>query len=235
MFKHFKTLSSTNDYCLEYAKTHPGEPLVCSADTQTKGRGRGGKAWDSTLEDNLYFSYLCPIVSPVESLAAITLVAGCVLAKYLKEMGIADVAIKWPNDIFIQSKKVAGILTEVAHGGKSNAVVIGIGLNLYPPRADLNQDVTAVKQHLSSVPDKQAIVMALVDALDEAIDRFEAKGFADFMDEWAAFDALKGKAITWVDGIRNGEAIVQGIDAMGHLLIDEEPFVLTSGSVRLKR
>jgi BirA family biotin operon repressor/biotin-[acetyl-CoA-carboxylase] ligase len=218
MFQIFDSLPSTNDYCLDYAKTHPGEKLVCIAHQQTQGRGRQGKTWDSSQAENLYLSYL----RPVSCQAPLALVVGIVLAQLLTDIGVQAVGLKWPNDVWVDGAKIAGILIE--------GPVIGIGLNIAPPVGVNDQNVTSLSEQGIGC-DKLALARSLIMALEAAIVQLENTGFEGFLADWAGFDILAGRDVAWENGRVSGQSKALGINKDGGLILADEPFVLYAGSV----
>lgn len=221
MFQVFDVLPSTNDYCLDYAKLHPDERMVCIAHRQTRGRGRHGKVWESEQTDNLYLSYLRPPVIQ----GPLSLVVGLVLAQLLEALGVQSIQLKWPNDILINGAKVAGILIE--------GPVIGMGLNIARPLADIDQNVTSLSEQ-GVFLDKLTLAHDFIHRLETAIAVFETSGFEAFKAEWARFDGLAGRSVTWENGLASGVSIALGLNEQGGLILADSPFVLTSGSVRLR-
>jgi BirA family biotin operon repressor/biotin-[acetyl-CoA-carboxylase] ligase len=223
MFHIFQSIPSTNDYCLDFAKQHPNHRIVCMADRQTQGRGRNGKSWQSDHPENLYLSYLRPLKLPLKESAPLSLITGLVIAQLLYSIGLREVQLKWPNDVWVNGAKIAGVLIE--------GPVIGIGINLELPPGEFDQPVTALSEHLRVPLSKANLAKRLIDLLEEAILRFEARGFGPFQEEWQSFDMLTGKTIRWENGQHSGESLVLGVSAEGGLLLKEPPFVLYSGSV----
>ncbi|HKM17538.1 MAG: biotin--[acetyl-CoA-carboxylase] ligase [Firmicutes bacterium] len=132
--------TSTNDLAKQYAK-HSPEGLVIRAARQTQGRGRRGRVWHSE-PGGLYFSILLKPKLPPAELAKITLVAGVTIVEVLRRRYDLPAELKWPNDVVITGKKVAGILCEgVTHGSDYGSVIVGIGINT-------NQKITAMPEKL---------------------------------------------------------------------------------------
>jgi BirA family transcriptional regulator, biotin operon repressor / biotin---[acetyl-CoA-carboxylase] ligase len=216
MFHIFDTLPSTNDYCLDYAKAHPHARIVCIAHHQTQGRGRNGKLWDSAQSENLYLSYLRPGLRS----GPLSLLTGLILAQLLESLGVKQVQLKWPNDVLIRGAKIAGILIE--------GPVIGIGLNLVPP--SMPGATSLSEQGLKG--DKLVLAENLINRLEAAFVTFEERGFEPFKADWARFDGLSGHRVAWENGLLKGESRVLGINEAGGLLLDTEPYILYSGSVK---
>ena len=126
-----ETVDSTNDYLLRLA--HRQQVIACFAEQQTAGKGQRGKRWLSPPNGQIYFSLLWPFNNPPAAIMGLSLAAGVAAARALRNYGVTEgIAVKWPNDVYYQNQKLAGILVETAPGtqGIYNAV-IGIGINLY--------------------------------------------------------------------------------------------------------
>ena len=134
----FDEIDSTNEYLLREYK-HLAAGSVCAAEHQTAGRGRRGRSWYSGKSQNLCFSLLWRYsADEVRQVSALSLVVALVLAVSFTELGISDIQIKWPNDVYYQGKKLGGILIESRFENNDYYLVIGIGLNLSMDQVDLN-------------------------------------------------------------------------------------------------
>lgn len=125
-----ESVDSTNQYAKSKAMDFPGASFIVVADTQSKGRGRRGRNWESLKNTGLWMSLLArPDINPEEA-PKLTLIAAAAMAKAIDEVADCNVGIKWPNDLILNGKKIGGILTELsAEPGYINYVVIGIGIN----------------------------------------------------------------------------------------------------------
>ena len=128
---YFREIDSTNNYARNAAQQGAPEGTVVVAETQTAGRGRRGRTWFSPAAQGIYMSIILRPVMPLPQLARIPLMAAVALAETLRAMPGLDARIKWPNDILIHNKKIAGILSEaVADMDGIDYVVVGFGLNI---------------------------------------------------------------------------------------------------------
>ena len=128
---HFKEIDSTNEELKRQAKTNAPDGLVCTAETQTKGKGRLSREWVSEYSKGIYASILLkPQISPMEVMS-ITLISGLAICNSIKKVTGLDATIKWPNDVLVNNKKVCGILTEMsAQTDIVDYIIIGVGINV---------------------------------------------------------------------------------------------------------
>ena len=137
-FKHFKTLTSTNDLALEMARKGADEGWVISTDYQTRGRGRGKKKWTSPRGENLLFSLLLRPRIPANRAPFLTHLAALSVKEAITEsFPMLRTRLKKPNDVMVNGKKISGILVESStQGGKLDFAVVGIGLNVTAPMSN---------------------------------------------------------------------------------------------------
>ena len=200
-------------------------PTLLIAETQTAGRGRAGRTWYSKAGAGLTFSLAWKFDCPVSALVGLPLASGVALAEALTGFGV-HVRLKWPNDVLKNGKKLAGILIETAaanESGKDAAwAVIGIGMNLSVPdslEAQVGQDV-ADAPWLAQM-DRNELMASLLNALSEALLRFEKEGVGAFVERWNGFHAHTGQQVQVVDAGRIlYEGTARGVDASGYLSID---------------
>ena len=167
-----------------------------------------------------------------------------VVAQALEELGVTNLRLKWPNDVFVADKKVAGILLELSQhranqGGRvKHRVVVGIGLNVVPVSDDVGQAVTSLQDCLgSAVPPLSSLAVRIWSALRQCRDEFDRSGFRGFQRAWDARDALCGKPITVSQGQTVWHGIAQGVGADGGLrvLSDGEVRRVNAGEVSVRR
>jgi BirA family biotin operon repressor/biotin-[acetyl-CoA-carboxylase] ligase len=195
---------------------------VCLAETQSAGRGRRGRQWQSPLGGNVYFSLLRRFSQGMGALAGLSLVAGIALVEALEDLGVSGLGLKWPNDVIADNRKLAGVLVEL--GGEFLGpchAVIGIGINLrLPPDAAIEQPYIDLAECCGGEPpSRNALVARLIARLATALDRFAAHGFAAFTDAFARHDLLAGLAVRVhsADGVRDG--VAAGVDERGALRV----------------
>lgn len=201
------------------------------AERQRQGRGRHGRPWASPLAANLYFSVLHRFDRPMASLGGLSLVAGVALAEALRARGFDAVGLKWPNDLLAHGRKLGGLLVDLAgESGGPVTAILGVGLNVrMPAGAAAGIDQAWIDLASLGAPGSRSdLAAALLAALWEAMDEFEAAGLAPFLPRWSALDTLAGAEVRLVAGGQMIEGVAQGIAADGSLRLR-----LADGSERL--
>lgn len=225
----FGSTGSTNDVAATLASAGVGEGAVVIADQQTAGRGRRGRTWFSPPGAGLYVSVvLAPgrsRVSPERATALLTLTAGVALATAVERVTGLAPDIKWPNDLLVGRRKLAGILAEgvtVPAATALQAVVLGYGINVsaaaYPP--DLDARVTSLETELGRAVERAAVCAESLASLAEAYARLLDGDFNAILDAWRArAPGSRGARVEWdsPSGLRTG--ITEGIDDTGALLV----------------
>jgi BirA family transcriptional regulator, biotin operon repressor / biotin---[acetyl-CoA-carboxylase] ligase len=229
-------IGSTNTSLLDVAANGADDISVLVAETQTDGRGRRGRQWRSPLGGNVYFSLLRRFDGGMGSLAGLSIVAGIAAVHALRECGISDLGLKWPNDILVDGKKLAGILVEL--GGEFLGpcfAVIGIGINVRLP-ADAGIDQPHVDLATlcgGNPPSRNQIIGRLISRLIASTDAFAEKGFAAFEKEYASFDVLARVPVRLhtSSGVREG--VAEGVDSRGALRVRHDDCVTTYDSAEV--
>ena len=231
--------SSTNDEAKRGAKAGAAHLTVWTAESQTSGRGRQGRTWSSPRGENLLFSVLLRIACRPARVPLVALVAGLAVrdavAKLLPSRADA-VKVKWPNDVLVGDKKIAGILVESSiQGTKVDHVVVGIGVNvhtrLFPP--ELADVATSLSLELEGTGDveRDALLEAIVENLDHDVEHVVHRGLGLVHARLERADYLRGKDLA--DDLGRAE----GIDDDGRLLVRKPDGVLvrlSSGEVRAR-
>lgn len=212
---------STNTDLLELSRNSDIDGRVRTAEVQTGGRGRRGRQWVSPFAKNIALSIGITIDRSTAEIGAISLAVGVQTATVLEELGIENVALKWPNDVLIDQRKVGGILIELADAQRPATLVVGIGINVNDaPGVDVTGSyrATCVVDHLASCS-RNSLAAELVNGIHATIRRFEASGLEAFKDSWERRDVLRDRQIvlTGVEPPITGTGI--GIDHEGAYLI----------------
>tara|TARA_R110002167_G_scaffold335284_1_gene542602 strand:+ start:655 stop:1611 length:957 start_codon:yes stop_codon:yes gene_type:complete len=229
--------SSTNDY-LSSLESPVGQTYhICLAEHQTAGRGRRGKEWISPFAKNVSFSASFLLGGGAEALSGLSLVVGVAVAKTLQALGLKNVGLKWPNDVFVGDKKIAGILLELSGEATTNwNVVCGIGLNVHMDERDgvvIDQSWCSISE--SIVIERNMVVASLLTQLVEVLESFKKDGFKVFMDEWAQFDILSGERVIVTPTGIEGRAV--GVNMQGALLVKsaDGECVINAGEVSVRK
>ena len=197
-----------------------GIPVVM-ADCQTSGRGRRGRVWQSPRGENLYLSMGLTFHGGFGVLDGLSLVLGVAVANALERLGVPEVGLKWPNDIFLPDGKLGGILVELQGELEEGVVqvIAGIGLNVHMSRADgVDQPWSSLGRACPNVDwSRNQIASAIIDAVLDAVPLFSEFGFADFREPWQRRDIFMGKPLQARGG--DVEGVGCGIDGAGNYQI----------------
>lgn len=232
---------STNRVLLNKAALGAPHRSCVAAELQSAGRGRRGRQWMGRLGGGLAFSLLWRFEQGAASLSGLSLAVGVALLRALNEIGIAGVALKWPNDVQYQTRKLAGILIEM-QGDVSGpcAVVIGVGLNLRLGDAllgQIDQPATDLYSIIRRNPPRSDLFAALLRNLDDVLGEFAWSGFSALRDEWQRHHAYHDQPVSLLmpDGSRC-PGIVRGVAEDGALLLETEQGLARyiSGEVSLR-
>lgn len=215
---------------------------VYFAEMQTQGRGRNGRQWISPHGCNLYFSLVQGFSQPISQLAGLSLVVGLAVSSVLAELGICDAQLKWPNDVLVGQKKIAGILIETT-GDLANSfcAVIGVGLNIAMSREEgvsINQSWISMEEILgySAFIDRNRVAACLLSRILADLQRLSQFGFVDFQAQWNALDVFFGQPVElrWADQFIEG--IAKGVRSDGAfcLQIGSEVKYFLGGDVSLR-
>ena len=226
----FDTIGSTNDEAAAYVDTQSerpqrGEGLVVVADKQTSGRGRRGHTWFSPAGSGLYVSVvLAPSggrIDPARATTLLTLAVGVALAEGIEQATRLRVDLKWPNDLQVARRKLAGILAE-ASGPPSDTVVVGYGINVlataFPP--ELRDRATSLESELGRAIDRHHLLAETLVALSRRYEDLLAGRFDAILDAWRCLaPGASGARVTWTTNAGTASGVTAGIDSLGALLV----------------
>ena len=220
-------VDSTNSRLLSRPPPPPGLADVCSAELQHAGRGRRGRRWIAPFGCGLALSVAWTFSEGAGTLAALSLAVGVAISRALARTGAAGFALKWPNDIWFEDRKMGGVLIELkAEAGGSAHVVIGLGLNIaLTPAARREIEAGGVRvasaaDACSGAPSRNVVAGAILDEVLSMLDEFEREGFAAFREAWLGLDALSGRPARVVSGGAVISGTARGVDAEGALLLE---------------
>ncbi|MFL6710528.1 MAG: biotin--[acetyl-CoA-carboxylase] ligase [Massilia sp.] len=236
-----ETGSTNADLMARAASGQLHGPVLRIAEHQSAGRGRAGRSWLSSPGHSLTFSLAWHFAGPARRLAGLPLAVGVAVADALGALAV-PVQLKWPNDIYKDGAKLAGILIESSNdsagGGGGAWTVIGIGLNLVMPEqleAQIGRDAAAAPW-LARM-DRNVLMAALTDAIAATLLRFDAQGFAPFAARWNLLHAWTGRHVRIVDqGAVLQQGVAAGVDDTGRLLLDTDQgrVAISAGDVSLR-
>jgi BirA family biotin operon repressor/biotin-[acetyl-CoA-carboxylase] ligase len=223
----FKQTTSTNDVAERLARDGVREGVVVFAESQTKGRGRLGRAWMSPARKGLWFSVLLrPNLKPQEA-TQLTVISATALRRAIKAATGFTPDIKWPNDLLFGGKKTAGILTELsAELDRVRHVVVGIGVDVNVDEAGFPPELRRVATSLSMVAgakiSRAGLAVEILRELDRDYARLGAGDFAQIADEWEAACVTMGRNVSVHAGERQFRGCAESLDEDGALLVRTE-------------
>ncbi|PKF49142.1 bifunctional biotin--[acetyl-CoA-carboxylase] ligase/biotin operon repressor BirA [Enterovibrio nigricans] len=222
-FSLIPVIDSTNQYLLDrVGQLESG--TACLAEYQQSGRGRRGRAWFSPFGANLYLSMYWRLDAGMAAAMGLSLVVGVSMAETLNQLGAKNVRVKWPNDLYWNDRKLAGILVEMTgQAGDAAHLVIGMGLNVSMPETDAVDQVWAnLKDACNPLPDKNDLAAALINGVTEALLQYEDVGMAGFVAKWDKYDNFNGRAVKLLMGERVVKGVARGINEQGALMLETE-------------
>ena len=217
-----ESLDSTNAEALREISGGAQAPFVILAEQQSAGRGRRGRKWISPFAENIYYSLVLRIDGGMRQLEGLSLIVGLAVLSSLREFGSCDAGLKWPNDVLVGNKKIAGNLLELV-GDPADVchVVIGIGINVNMMVAsDVDQSWTSVRLEAGQAINRNELIVALGRNLQGYLIRHEAEGFAAIQAEWESNHLWQGREVTLIAGTHTVDGVVAGVDQQGALRLN---------------
>ena len=215
----FDSIDSTNAEALRAIERGQTAPFLVLAERQTAGRGRRGRKWASPFAENIYYSLVLRIEGGMRQLEGLSLVVGLAVMQALREFGISGAGLKWPNDVLVGQKKVAGILLELV-GDPADVchVVLGVGINVNMQITDeVDQQWTSMRLESGKVFDRNHLVGKLGAMLQAYLSRHQLDGFSAIQAEWEQNHLWQGRAVSLIAGVNHIDGEVLGIDGQGAL------------------
>ncbi len=237
-------VDSTNTRLLDRSAPPAGRADACLSELQHAGRGRRGRRWIAPFGAGVALSLSWTFRDGASTLAALSLAVGVAVARALGRAGAHGMTLKWPNDIWFESRKIGGVLIELrAEAGGPAHVVIGVGINVTltaEARREIESSgvaVAAVADASGGLPSRNLVAGAILDELLSMLARFERDGFGAFRDTWTALDALSGRPVQVLLAEKCLYGTARGVDRDGALLLETasgvQRFVSGEASLRL--
>ena len=223
------TVSSTMDVAFRLGMEGAVEGTLVCAEGQTKGKGRLGRHWNSPKGKGIYMSVILRPSLPPTEVAQLTLLAAVAACEAIQRVSGAGARIKWPNDILVENRKLAGILTELsAETDRVRFVVIGIGINVNTPLSVLPAQATSLKEETQKKISRVELLQEILQDLEDWYERLKKQGFAPIVQRWKELSSTLGKRIRLVDpgGEIEGEAV--DLDKTGALMIRNDAGLIVS-------
>lgn len=217
---YYDSIDSTNTAAYNLAKEGADEGVVVVAEKQTRGRGRLSREWVSLKHKGIYFSVILrPKITPFQA-PKITLVAAVSIALAIRETTGAQALIKWPNDILLNGRKIAGILTEMeAECDSIQFLILGIGINVNNKSSELPKGASSIYNETDEKISRIELLRNMLKKLEESYLLFRKEGFSPIRKEWSNLSATLGRRVraTCMHKRIEGEAV--DIDSDGALKI----------------
>ncbi|WP_221797355.1 bifunctional biotin--[acetyl-CoA-carboxylase] ligase/biotin operon repressor BirA [Oceanobacter mangrovi] len=218
-------VDSTNSWLFERAPDHLGKRYAVLAEKQNQGRGRRGRQWVSPFGKNIYLSFLVTLPGSLQDQEGLSLMVAIAVERALTKLGLAGIGLKWPNDVYLDGKKVAGILLEGRQTQPDFCqIVVGIGLNVMLSERDaerIDQPWAALRQYQPQVS-RNRIAGVLIDQLNSMVDDFKRDGFEPWVKYWADRDVFYRREVLLSGGNEHRVGVVKGVNRKGELLLQTE-------------
>lgn len=238
------SVASTNVWVLQQCSSGRQLPFACFAEQQTKGRGRRGKLWVSPSNSNIYMSLALKLDLPVSSMGALSIVIGIAVIRALEKIGVRQAQLKWPNDVLVDDKKIAGILIETTQedSGK-RVVVIGVGLNYSWPVTSTQipdqpwTDVVSVLK-TGTVAGRSYLAGLLLKECLQVCETYPHNKVSLISEYQAKYDVCLHKSVNvTLDNGMKFHGVANGVTAAGEIrvLINGEERIFSSAEVSLRK
>jgi BirA family transcriptional regulator, biotin operon repressor / biotin---[acetyl-CoA-carboxylase] ligase len=216
------TVDSTSSYLARNWHGRIGGGRICVAEHQTEGRGRKGRKWISPFGSNLYFSLGVNLPMGLSALGGLSLAVGIGLSKLLNRYTDRPVKLKWPNDLLVDNRKLAGILVEASGDSNDNSFLnVGVGINwdMLDLSGEVDQPWSNLKQIIGDEIDRNRMLAIILLGIDKLLEEYIVNGFDSFRAEWECQSAFINKPIVLIT--RNGRisGVETGIDKSGAIRI----------------
>ncbi len=244
-FIHYETIDSTNEEAKRRFAAGEREPMLIWADAQTKGKGRNGRSFYSPKDTGIYFSYLYADLEKksIDHLIFVTTAAAVFVADALNRFTDANAKIKWVNDVYVEEKKVCGILAEAAFAEDATGIVVGIGINL--TTKDFPDDIKTIASGIGTFEEselnriKEKILQSVGERFAEFFECCENKDYRrGILEEYRLISLVIGREVQFQEaGKEMQSAVAEEIEEDGSLLVrlpDGERKKLSSGEIHLK-
>ena len=235
-------IDSTNSELMRrtQAKTALESGTVIVAEMQQAGRGRRGRVWQSPFGANLYYSYFWRLDDGLQAAMGVSIAVGLAVYDTIKALYDIELELKWPNDIYLNKQKLAGVLVELDGQPQGPCqLVLGIGINLQMPQSfsqHIDQAWTDLSQHTQQL-DKNELVASLTYHLENRLDQYRKSGLHTMHEQWNSLNAFAGECVELNTGHRSWRGICEGIDPQGGIRIRQDGEVKSyyGGEISLRK
>ncbi|QAX81617.1 Bifunctional ligase/repressor BirA [Candidatus Pseudomonas adelgestsugas] len=235
----YNSIGSTNTEAIRLiSDTDYTAPFLVLAEQQTTGKGRRGRKWISPFAQNVYFSLVLQIDGGLQQLEGLSLVVGLAVMHSLRALSVHGAALKWPNDILVGHKKIAGILLELVGNPIDIChIVLGIGINANMQASmEIHQQWTSIQLETGFPIDRNYLIAKLWLQLQDYLTRHKTFGFIALQEEWERNHLWQGKAVSLIADVNQIDGIVLGVDRYGalRLNLDGVETIYRSGELSLR-
>jgi len=217
-------IDSTNSYLMRRLPNQLVQGQVCIAEYQSAGRGRRGRQWISPFGSHIYMSLYWYLEQGMAAAMGLSIVAALAVSDAIKSLYDLKVQLKWPNDIYLDGVKLAGILIDLeGQASEPCHSVIGIGLNLDMPKASaeqVDQPWTDLQSHLGKPIDRNELSAQLIKRLWLRLTEHQENGINNMVNEWQAQDYYLNKSVRLITGDKETTGVCRGINHQGALLLE---------------
>ncbi|MBU2871021.1 bifunctional biotin--[acetyl-CoA-carboxylase] ligase/biotin operon repressor BirA [Colwellia sp. E2M01] len=217
-------IDSTNDYLMRRLPNQVTTGQVCLAEYQSAGRGRRGRQWISPFGSQIYLSMYWYLEQGLSAAMGLSLVTALAVSDAVKAHSGVQVQLKWPNDIYLDGVKLAGILIDLdGQALEPSHCVIGIGLNLHMPEDVgklIEQNWTDLQSHSAVKVDRNELSAQLINSLQQRLQQYQHVGLSSMLDEWHLHDAFLNQRVKLITGERITQGICRGVNNQGALLLE---------------
>jgi len=233
-------IDSTNSYLLRRLPNHLSQGQVCVAEYQSAGRGRRGRQWISPFGSQIYLSIYWFLEQGLSAAMGLSLVTALAVSDAVYALTNIKVQLKWPNDIYIDGAKLAGILIDLeGQALEPSHSVIGVGLNVDMPTQaaiKIGQKWTDLQSHSKDKIDRNLLSAELIHYLLKRLEDYQNEGLVEMVNEWHAQDFYLNKKVKLLTGERAIKGVCRGVNAQGALLLEVDGKIKTiyGGEVSLR-
>jgi BirA family biotin operon repressor/biotin-[acetyl-CoA-carboxylase] ligase len=236
----FQQVDSTNEIAMHLARESNGSGCLVLAEMQTAGKGRRGRTWVSPYGRNIYFSLVRRFSGGAAVVQGLSLAVGVVIVQALKDFGVSDLRLKWPNDILWRGKKLGGILLEI-NGDPAGSfdVIVGLGINVNMATREgeqIDQEWVTLAAITGATVDRSRLSAHLANSLLPMLATYEVKGFASYRNSWQELDSCYGQTVVLNVGDKDITGIAKGVTGAGALRIETAEGLLefSGGEISLR-
>jgi len=224
--KYYRSIDSTNTLAKELASDGVPDGTVVVSEQQTKGRGRMSRTWLSPPFKNLLFSVIFYPKINTSLVFRLTMLASIAAVRAVKRVCKVDVKIKWPNDLYMNEKKVCGVLTEFSADHDSvHYAVVGMGLNVNFNTTKINEIsgiATSLMSECGAKVSRLSLFIALLEEMDILYEKFLKTDGKGLEAEWNKYSMVLDRNVRIISGNEEKTGVAKGVNSSGHLILVNE-------------